>query len=114
VLTLSPIPTCNARDCRATVHVGLADSGPKGAARFLRPCRQEGPSSSSFEQGGLCGYLLAWLASLSAAVVLVCLAVLPPHGVTLQRWLILASGVGCTLLVLLAPLLSTGTRSSEP
>jgi hypothetical protein len=66
----------------------------------------EAPCDVAPEAGELAGYLLAGTAPLAFCSGLVGLAVSPAFEVALPRWLILASGVGCALLAVMAPLLS--------
>jgi hypothetical protein len=58
------------------------------------------------EPSGLSGFVLAGTVPLWFCSGLVGLAVAPPLGVAVPRWLILAYGVGCALLALLALLVS--------
>ena len=58
------------------------------------------------------GYLLAWASALFYCGGLFCLAVLP-HGVAVPRWLIFAYGVGCALLALLAPAVTSLGRKGD-
>ena len=110
---LSMALTLNGQDCPDGVHLGPAESVPKMARDFL-PTRcptarapwQEDSSSGPQRQSGLAGYLLAWASALSYCEGLFYLAVLPPCGVAVPRWLIFAYGVGCVLLAVLALLLS--------
>jgi hypothetical protein len=105
--------TLTRRDGPDVVHAGLAGSIREVAGASLRtPCpgprsfRQEGPSPLPAERTGLGGYLLAWTVVLSVCGGLLGLALLPPLGGAVPRWSILAYGVGCALLALLALLLS--------
>jgi len=104
--------TLNRQDGLA-VHVGVAYRRRELAGAFL-PGRprveavrwQEGPSSGPPELSGLDSYLLAWTATLSFCGGLFGLAVSSALEVAVPRWFILAYGVGCALLALLALLLS--------
>jgi hypothetical protein len=114
VQRLSRALTLNGQDCPDAVHLGLGDSVPKIARDFLptrrpeaRALRQEGSSSGPHRQSGLGGYLLTWASALFYCGGLFCLAVLPPCGLAVPRWLILAYGVGCALLAVRALLLSS-------
>jgi hypothetical protein len=64
-------------------------------------------------RGGPGGYLLAWTGPLSFCAGLFVLALLPPLGVAVPRWLILAHGVGSALLMLLALRLSRPWRQLQ-
>jgi len=104
--------TLNRQDGLA-VHVGVASRRREivGAVLPGRPQMevvrwQEGPSSGPPELGGPDGYLLAWTATLSFCRGLFGLAVSSADEVAVPRWSILAHGVGCAFLVLLALLLS--------
>jgi hypothetical protein len=55
---------------------------------------------------GLALYLLAWTVPLGFCTGLFGLAVSPAFEVVVPRWFILAHGVGCVLVALVAPLLS--------
>src|SRR5262249_14865748 len=104
--------TLNRQDGLA-VHVGVAYRRRELAGAFL-PGRprveavrwQEGPSSGPPELSGLDSYLLAWTATLSFCGGLFGLAVSSALEVWVPRCFILAYGVGCALLALLALLLS--------
>jgi hypothetical protein len=115
VKRLSGALTLNGQDRLDAIRLGLADSVPKIAGDFLptrcpeaRAFWREGSSSGPPGVGAPGGYLLAWPSALSYCGGLFCLAVLPPHGVAVPRWLIFAYGVGCALLAVLALLLSPG------
>jgi Formyl transferase len=94
-------------------QVGL----PGGASAIAGACRQtrcperlpprlEGAFSLPPGRGGLGSYLLAWTVPLSFCSGLLGLAVLARFGVAVPRWFALAYGAGCTVVALLALLLS--------
>jgi hypothetical protein len=64
-------------------------------------------------RGGWAAFLLACAAALSFGVGLFWLAVLPPSGVDVPRWCVLAYGMGCTLPALLALWLGRPPRRPE-
>ena len=105
--------TLNHQDGFHAGHVGVAYRRHEIVEAFL-PGRprvegvrwQEGPSSGPPELGRLGSYLLAWTAALSFCGGLFGLAVSSAFEVAVPRWFILAYGVGCALLTLLALLLS--------
>jgi hypothetical protein len=66
----------------------------------------EGPVAFVPGRSGLIGFLLASTVPLWFCAGLVGLAVAPSLGAPVPRWLILAYGVGCVLLALLALLVS--------
>ena len=114
VRRLSRALTFNGQDYPDGGHLGLADSESKIVRDFLltrcptaRAPWQEDSSSGPQRQSGMAGYLLAWASALSYCGGLFYLAVLPPCGVAVPRWLIFAYGVGCALLAVLALLLSS-------
>jgi hypothetical protein len=74
----------------------------------------DGLLSRPVEGGGAAGYLLTWTAALAFCSSLIGLAALPRFGVAVPRWLIFADGVVCTLLPLLAMLLSRPWRQLQP
>jgi hypothetical protein len=98
----------NGRDVRSAVHFGAADCMREIAEAVplrlpaWRPPLLVGPFSLPPELGGLGACLLACAAVLSFCSGLFWLAVLPLLGVEVPRWCILAYGIGCTLLALLA------------
>jgi hypothetical protein len=110
----------NRQDGQA-VQVGVFNRGrdlPRTFARMHVPqpstSWEESPSSGLPRWGALEGYLLAWTAALSFSGGLFVLAVLPPLGVEVTRAFILASGLGCVLLALLALLLSRPWQQHQP
>jgi hypothetical protein len=93
------------------VHVGVASHGRYSAGTFPRTdcsqprtSRQEGLTLPT-EWDRLAGYL-ACTVPVAFCSGLVGLAVSPLFEVAVPRWLILAYGGGCTLVALLAPLLT--------
>ena len=99
------------------VHVGVAIRGRDSAGNYLRTdcsgprtSRQEDLSLPT-EWGRLTGYLLACTVPMAFCSGLVGLAVSPLFEVAVPRWLILAHGIDCILLALLAVLL---TRPWQP
>jgi hypothetical protein len=100
---------------------GLAVQVRASAETFLRThCPQlrnslpEAPFAVAPEAGELAGYLLAGTAALAFCCELLGLAVSSPFDVAVPRWLILAYGVGCALLAVLAPLLSRPAQQLKP
>jgi hypothetical protein len=79
--------TLNRQDSLGAGHVGVTNRLP---------------ASGPPEQGELGGYLLGWLMTLVFCSGLIGLAVLPPWGMALPRWLLLVYGAGCGLLTVLA------------
>jgi hypothetical protein len=67
---------------------------------------REGPVAFVPGRSGLIGFLLAWTVPLGFCAGLVGLAVTPSFGAEVPRWLILAGGVVCVLLAMLALLWS--------
>jgi hypothetical protein len=105
--------TLNHQDDLAAVQVGVAYRRREIVGAFLpgRPRVKavrwpEGPSSGPPELSGLDSYLVAWTATLSFCGGLFGLAVSSTFEVAVPRWFILAYGIGCALLALLALLLS--------
>jgi hypothetical protein len=104
--------TLNRQDGLGAVPVGVANRGREMAGAFL-PGRprvgagrwQEGPPLARPVRAGWTAYLLGWTASLSFCGGLFGLAVSPALEVAVPRWFILAYGIGCPLLALLAVLL---------
>jgi hypothetical protein len=78
-----------------------------------RTCWQEGLLSPP-GWGDLAGYLLAWAAALAFCSGLFGLAMSPRFGAVVPRWLILAYGMACALLALLAPQLSRRGQQLQP
>jgi hypothetical protein len=66
------------------------------------------------DAGELAGYLLAWTTLLAFCSGLVGLAVSSQFEVSVPRWLILAYGVGCALLAVLALVLSRPWQQHQP
>src|SRR5262245_6513791 len=80
---------------------------PRAAVRLVQPTRGlEVARARPPEPGSWWAYLLALAVPVAFCGGLLQLALLPALGVTVPRWLILAYGVGCILLALLAILLS--------
>jgi hypothetical protein len=75
---------------------------------------QEGHLSRPTEWAGLGALLLACALAATFCAGLLALAVLPPLGVAVPRWLILAYGAGCVLLGLLAVRLSGPWQQRQP
>ena len=97
-------------------HVGVANRGRDSAGNHLRT-DGSGPRTSRQEDltlptewGSLTGYLLAGTVPLAFCSGLVGLAVSPLFEVAVPRWLILAHGIDCFLLALLAVLLTRPWR----
>jgi hypothetical protein len=95
-----------------SIQVGATDRGRASAGTFSRTAwsqprtdRQENLSLAT-GWGSLAGYLLTWTAAVAFGSGLVGLAVSPLFEVTVPRWLILAHGIDCILVTLLALLLN--------
>jgi hypothetical protein len=91
--------------------------GPKATRRMWGLSEQpavppDGPLVVAPERSGPGGYLLAWTVPLLFCSGLCGLAVSSVLEVAVPRWFILASGVVCALLVLLAPLVNWSCRKS--
>ena len=94
------------------VHVVVANSGRYGAGTYRRTdCSRPRTSrredlTPPTESGRLAGYLLAWTVPVAFCSGLVGLAVSPLFEVAVPGWLILAHGIDCVLVALLALLLA--------
>jgi hypothetical protein len=103
--------TLNRQDTYAA-HVGVASRGPNSAGTFPRTAcsqprtaRQEGLTLPP-EWARLAGYLLAWTVPVVFCSGFVGLAVSSLFEVAVPRWVVLAHGIDCILVALLALLLT--------
>jgi hypothetical protein len=112
--------TPNRQDGLAALQGG-AYRGRESAATFRQTyCPQprasspEGHLLAAADAGGLAGYLLGLTVSLVFCSGLVALAVSSLFEVAVPRWLILADGIGCVVVALLALLLTRPWQQLQP